>query len=68
MSKKRAEITSKEIVQILRVILGFLPYVKVTNLNRDTNSAKSAYSGALRLTVSLVQSRRKVVEKDMFPH
>ena len=61
--KDRARITQKKgIVRIRRVIIG-LPYVKITDQNRDANSAKSTYSGTLRLTVSPV-SRRKVVEKD----
>ena len=32
--KKRAKITSKELVRFRRVIIGILPYVKITKLNR----------------------------------
>ena len=65
--KKRADFTLKETARIRRVIIGILPYVKITKLNRDANSAISAYSGTLRLTVSPAKSRRKVVENDLLP-
>ena len=64
MVKDRARITSKEIVRIRRLTADILPYVKITTLNRDANSAISACSGTRRLTVSPAQSRRKVVGKD----
>ena len=51
-NKRRAKITLKETVRLRRVIIGILSYVKITNLNRDANSAKNAYSDTLRLTVS----------------
>ena len=35
--KNSARITSKEIVRIRRVVIGILPYVKITNLNRDAH-------------------------------
>ena len=38
--KERAEITSKEAVRIRCVIIGILPYAKITYLNRDANSSK----------------------------
>ena len=57
--------TSKETVPICHVIFGILPNVNITKHIRDANSVKSAYSGTLRLTVSLTESRRKVVEKDL---
>ena len=50
--KKLADITLKETVRIRRVILGILPYVNITKLIRDANSAKGSYSSTLRLTVS----------------
>ena len=65
--KERTKNTIKEVVRIRRVIVGILPYVKITNLNRNANSATSASSDILRLTDSPVKSRRKVVEKDQWP-
>ena len=65
--KKRADITFKETVRIRRVIVGILPSVQITSLNRDAKSTKSAYSSTLRLTVSPAKSRSKVVEKDLLP-
>ena len=53
----------RKVARIRRVIIGILPRVKNTKQNRDANSAISAYSGTLRLTVIPVKSRRKVVEK-----
>ena len=40
--RKRAQNASKEIAQIRRVIVGILPKIKITNLNRDAhkNSAE----------------------------
>ena len=61
--KNCARITSKEIVRSRRVIVGILPYVKVTKLNRDANSAISACSDMLRLTGNPAKIRRKVVER-----
>ena len=58
--KKRPKVTSKEIARIRRVIIGILPYVKITKLNRDANSATHV---CLRLTGSSARSRRKVVER-----
>ena len=46
------------------MIIGILPYVKITKLNRDANSATSVFSDVLRLTDSPAKSQRKVVEKD----
>ena len=63
--KEGAEITLKETVQVHRVMIDIFPYVKITNLIRDANSSKSAYSGTLRLTVGPAKSQRKVVEKDL---
>ena len=62
--KDRARIAWKETVRIRCVIIGILPYVKITNLNRDAHSAKSAHSSTLRRTDGPVKSRRKVTEKD----
>ena len=61
--RDRAKITLKESLRICRVIIGILPYVKVTNPNRDAHSATSVCSGILRLTSSPVKSGRKVVEE-----
>ena len=61
--KKRDDITLKETLRIRRVIIGILPHVNITKQNRDANSAKCAYSGTLRLTVSPGKSRRKVLVK-----
>ena len=47
--KKRAEITLKETVRILSVMIGMLPYVKITYLNRDANSEKSSFSGTFEI-------------------
>ena len=58
--KERARITFNEIEQIRRVIIGIHPYVKITKLDRDANSATSVYSDILRLRGSSV---RKVEEK-----
>ena len=66
-SKDRARIASKEIVRIRRVIIGVLPYDGITNLNQEANSAKSAYSGTLRRTVSPVKKWKKVVGNDQLP-
>ena len=63
--KKRADITKEETVRIRHVTSGILPFVKITNLDRDANSAGRAYSSTKRLTVSPTTSRRKVVEKDL---
>ena len=41
------------------MIIGILPKVNITNLNRDANSAKRAYSGTLRLTVSRAKKQKK---------
>ena len=54
--KNRARITSKDIVRIRGVIIGTLPYVKISSLNGDAHSAKEAYSSTQRLTVSPVKS------------
>ena len=39
-SESRARITSKKIVRICHVIVGILPYVKITYRNRHANSVK----------------------------
>ena len=39
MPPKRAKVTSKELVRIRHVIIGILPYVQSTELNRDANWA-----------------------------
>ena len=67
-SKSVQKNTFKEVVRIRRAIVGILPYVKITNLNRDANSETSACSDILRMTDSPVKSRRKVVEKDQWPY
>ena len=61
-------ITLEETRRIRRVITGILPHVKVTNLIRDANSAKSVFSGTSKLTISPAKSRRKVVEKVLLLH
>ena len=35
--RKRVKVTSKEVAQIRRVIIGILPYLEITYLNRDAN-------------------------------
>ena len=60
-TQKRADVTLKETVRIRHGITGILPWVKIAN------SAKSAYSRRTRLTVSPAKSRRKEVEKVLFP-
>ena len=62
--RKRAKMTSKELVRIRRAIVGTFPYVKITYLNRDANSATSVCSDTLRMMDSPVKSRRKVEQKD----
>ena len=59
----RAKTTFVEIVRIRDVILGILPNVNITKHIRDAILVKSAYSGTIRLTVSLTRSRRKVAVK-----
>ena len=66
--RKRASKTSGRIAKLRRVIIGLLPCVKITSLNRDAHSATSVCSETLRSTGSPVQSRRKVVEKDQLPY
>ena len=56
--------SSKESAWIRRVIIGIVPYAKITSLYRDARSATNVCSDILRLTGSPVKSRRKVVEKD----
>ena len=46
---KRAKNSSEENVRNCHVIVGILPYVKITKHNRDANSVKNAYSGTKRL-------------------
>ena len=57
------KLLQKELVRIRRVIIGMLPYVKMTNLNRDTNSATNISSDTLTLTDGPIKSRREVVAK-----
>ena len=64
---KRAQIFSKGLARIRRVIIGILPYVKITNLHRDANSATIFYSDTLSLMGSPAKSRSKVVGKDQLP-
>ena len=64
----RAQITLKGVVRIRRVIIGNLPFAKITNLNRDANSATSVSSDMLRLTGSPVNSRRKMKDNYQLPH
>ena len=59
---------SKGSVRIRRAIFGILPYGKITNLNRDPNLATNHYSDKLKLTGSLIKSRRKGLEKDHLPY
>ena len=58
--RKRAKVTSKEIARIRCVIIGILPYVKLTHLNRDANSATLAFSDTLKMMDSSI---KKVKEK-----
>ena len=59
--ENRAKKSSKELVQIRRAIIGILPYVKITNLYRNANSATNVCSDTLMLMARPVESRRKVV-------
>ena len=58
--RKRAKMTSKELVRIRHVNVGILPCVKITNLNRDANSATNVCSDT-EADGSPVKSRSKVV-------
>ena len=49
----------KGTVRIRPVIIGILPHVKITNLNRDANSANSADSDTLRLTARTTEKPNK---------
>ena len=57
--RQACKISSEESVRIRRVIIGILPFVKITKQNRDANSATNVCSHMLRLTASPVKSRRK---------
>ena len=61
--KNCAKNTPKELVRIRRVIVGILPHVRITYLNRDANLANYVHLDTLRLTDGPVKSRRKVTEK-----
>ena len=65
--KDRAEITFMETVRIRHVIIGILPYVKITKLNLDASSVTSSCLGTKRMAVSPTQSRRQLVEKVLLP-
>ena len=65
---KRATNSSEENVRNQRVILGILPRVSITSLNRDANMATIVNLDTLRLVGSPVKSRRKVVGKDQLPY
>ena len=67
-ARKRANNSSKESAQIRRVIIGILPYVKITSLNRDANTATNVGLDTLRLMGGPVKSQRKAVEKDHLPY
>ena len=58
-ARQRAEVTSKKLVRIRRIIIGILPYVKITNLNRDATSATTVCSDTLRLMCSPVKQSKK---------
>ena len=60
--------SSEDGVRNRRMIIGILPCVKITSLNRDANMATIVILDTLRLMVSPVKSRRKVVEKDQLPY
>ena len=68
MEGKRAQIFSKGLARIRRVSIGILPYVKITNLYRDANSATNVCSDTLSLMGSPAKSRSKVVGKDQLPY
>ena len=57
--KKRAGITNKGNARTPREFRGILLCVRLTNRNRDANSAKSVCLGTLRLTVSLSKKSKK---------
>ena len=62
-TKDRAKTVSVEIVRIRHVIFDILPNINISKHNGDANSAKTAYSGTLRLTVSPTSNRRRLVIK-----
>ena len=57
--RKRANISSKELVRIRLVIIGIFLYVKITSLNRDANSAINVCLDTLRLMGSAVKKSKK---------
>ena len=68
VSENRADIALKVTARIRHVIIGKLPHVKITNLIRHANSAKSTFSTTMRFTISPARSRRRVVEKDLLTY
>ena len=64
----RAKITSNESVRIRRVIIGILPYDKITSLRQDAQMAMIATSDMLRWRKSPAIKKRKVVRKDQLPY
>ena len=62
--KNRARIPQRKLYESVVWFVGIVSYVKITELNRDVNSAISACSGTLRLTVNPATRQRRVVEKD----
>ena len=62
------EVTSKEIARIRRVIIGILPYVKITSLNRDANRATIVDSDILRLSGSPKKKSKKSGGKGQLPY
>ena len=58
------KITSKETVRTCRAIIGILPHAKITNLNQDANSARSAYSGTLEVDSQRSKKSKKRGGKD----
>ena len=68
MKSWRSNISLKESVRNRHVIIGVLPFVKITSLNRDATSVTNVCSDTLRLVGSAVKTRRKVVVKHQLPY
>ena len=66
-AESRAKKSSNESVRTLRVIIGTLPYVKITSLRLDAFMAMIAVSDTLRRRKRPARSQRKVVRKEQLP-
>ena len=61
------QVTTKELARIRRVILGILPYVKVTSLNRDANLATTVCSDT-EADGQPIKKSKKSGGKDQLPY